>query len=253
MPTRRCSRAARRSSGAPRAHPPARRQVLVVEHAAGLAAAAQVHAEHGVPVPGEVGVDAASRAARCRPPCGMGCTRGWPAPGPPRRPRGARCGHLAGCRRPAGSRRGRSGAPGAEAHRSRASADRRSEQLVRVRVERRRRRPAAAAFPSTLNTPPSSRTGPTPGCSTVWTRPFARTCSSSKSCPRPRTSLAGTRRAASAVTAARRRGARSPPPRRERARHAARARARPRAGLRVRGERVLQPEQLAHLRAAAPR
>src|SRR6185295_2397460 len=48
------------------------------------------------------------------------------------------------------------------------------------------------AVPSTLKRLPSSRTAPTPGCSTVWTSPLAFTCGSSNSWSRLRTSLAGT-------------------------------------------------------------
>ena len=110
----------------------------------------------------------------------------------------------------------------------------------------------AAAAPSTLKGLPSNRTGPTPRCSTVWTRPFARTCASSKSWPRLRTSLAGTRRAPSAATASRTLEAG------EAVLHAGDVSCPPLVfpgvsglGLRVVGERVLEPEQLADLAALA--
>ena len=164
-------------------------------------AAAQVHPQRGVPVPREV--DVARPVARRRAvPLAVGDVledrRDRVAP---RRPRGARCGRPAGCRRPSGSTRGRSCAPGAGGRSPRASADRRSEQLVRVLAEPGRGPAAPARRPSTLKTLPSRRTGPTPGCSTDCTSPLARTCSSSNSWSSRRTSPAGTRRAASAATA----------------------------------------------------
>ena len=72
---------------------------------------------------------------------------------------------------------------------------------ARRRRQRGAGRPLPVGRPSTLKGLPRRRTGPTPGCSTVCTRPFARTCASSKSWSRLRTSPAGTARAARASIA----------------------------------------------------
>ena len=57
------------------------RQVLVAQHALGVAAAAHVDAHAGVAVSGEQG-GAGRRARASRRACGTGCTRGWRAPDP---------------------------------------------------------------------------------------------------------------------------------------------------------------------------
>ena len=53
-------------------------------------------------------------------------------------------------------------------------------------------RVAAGSSPSNRNTPPSIVIGPSPGCSTSWSRPFARACSSACTDSRARTGPAGT-------------------------------------------------------------